>query len=259
MDFGICLNPLIPLRASANERSEMTDQLLFGESFRIYEYQDQWKYMERIDDGYTGWFNNQHYLVCSEADVRKIARSKIYTVNRPFNRCTFHGQHIFIPAGSRLPFFCHQKKSFILGNAEYLLHEELLEADTSRFVVLKNTAMHFLNAPYLWGGKTIFGIDCSGFIQVVFRIAGIDLPRDSHQQLGHGRMINSLEDAQPGDLLFFGQNKGAINHVGMLMEHDKIIHASGKVRIDRVDHQGIYNTESQSYTHTLRAIKCLIA
>lgn len=259
MDFGICLNPLIPLRASPNERSEMTDQILFGESFRIYEYHDQWQYVERIDDGYTGWFNNPHYLSCSEADIQKMARSSIYTVNQPFSRCTFNSQHIFIPAGSRLPFFHRHRRSFILGNDKYFLHEELLAADRSRIAILKETALNFLNAPYLWGGKTIFGIDCSGFIQVVFRIAGIDLPRDSHKQLGHGRVINSLEDAQPGDLLFFGKKRGDINHIGMLLEAGKIIHASGKVRVNPVDLHGIYSIEGQRYTHALRAIKSLIA
>ena len=123
--------------------------------------------------------------------------------------------------------------------------------------MIKN-AFYFLNSPYLWGGRTPFGIDCSGFVQIAARLSGISLPRDTQEQAEEGEIINLISEAKPGDLAFFDNIDGRIIHVGIILENGQIIHASGKVRIDTIDHQGIFNEESKKYSHQLRVIKRII-
>ena len=116
----------------------------------------------------------------------------------------------------------------------------------------------FLNAPYLWGGKTPFGVDCSGFTQMVYKLNGYKLMRDASQQSKQGEALSFIEESEPGDLAFFDNEEGNIIHVGIIMDDNYIIHASGKVRIDRLDHLGIYNAEINKHTHKLRVIKKII-
>jgi cell wall-associated NlpC family hydrolase len=123
---------------------------------------------------------------------------------------------------------------------------------------LVKTALLYLNAPYLWGGKTPFGIDCSGFTQMVYKINGYRLPRNAFDQVSQGDSLSFIEESEPGDLVFFDNEEGTIDHVGIIMENNYIIHAHGKIRIDRIDHTGIFNTETGNYTHALRVIKKII-
>ena len=123
---------------------------------------------------------------------------------------------------------------------------------------LVKTAFLYLNAPYLWGGKTPFGIDCSGFTQMVYKLNGYKLLRDVSQQATQGEALSFIEESQPGDLAFFDNSEGEIVHVGIIMKDNYIIHAYGKVRIDRLDQSGIYNTEARKHTHKLRVIKKII-
>ena len=121
-----------------------------------------------------------------------------------------------------------------------------------------STAFLYLNAPYLWGGKSPFGIDCSGFTQMVYKLCGYKLLRDAYQQSNQGDALSFIEESEPGDLAFFDNEEGKIIHVGIIMENNYIIHASGKVRIDRLDHLGIYNAEQNKHTHRLRVIKKIV-
>ena len=123
---------------------------------------------------------------------------------------------------------------------------------------LLKTAFMYLNAPYLWGGKTPFGIDCSGFTQMVYKLCGHKLFREAKQQATQGEVLSFIEESEPGDLAFFDNNEGVITHVGIIMKDNYIIHAHGKVRIDRIDHSGIYNVDSKRHTHKLRVIKKII-
>lgn len=129
--------------------------------------------------------------------------------------------------------------------------------DSLRELIIEYALMYY-NTPYLWGGRSPYGIDCSGLAQIVYRIAGIDLPRDASQQVNYGQNFSFVEEALPGDLAFFGDDAGAITHVGILWEQNRIIHASGRVRVDKIDHQGIFNEELKRYTHNLKVIKRVI-
>mgnify|MGYP001812336606 CR=1 FL=1 len=148
----------------------------------------------------------------------------------------------------------------LVGNTSLLQHE--FEGDTnsgkSKKSNLITTALQYLNAPFQWGGKTPFGIDCSGLSQMVYKINGYSLPRDAEEQAAQGDVLSFVEESEPGDLAFFDNNEGVITHVGIIMKNNYIIHAHGKVRIDRIDQTGIFNSELGAYTHKLRVIKKII-
>ena len=144
-----------------------------------------------------------------------------------------------------------------MSSAQILGHrfdgKELTETKSKSNIV--STALHYLNSPYLWGGKSPFGIDCSGFVQCVYQLHGIQLPRDAHLQAGHGEILGFIDESEPGDLAFFDDYEGKITHVGIIMPDYNIIHAFGKVRIDRLDQTGIFNKTLNTHTHKLRVIK----
>lgn len=258
MKFGICLNPIVPLRAAPKEKSEMTDQVLFGEDFQILEVSDRWKYIRRNSDGYEGWLNSQYYLQCSEDEINQLQEAPSYILPLPFTRLTVGNNSLILPAGSILPSFERENKIFRIGDHDYSLLDSLMENKKDKRSLIEETALQFINAPYLWGGKTIFGMDCSGFTQIIYRIAGIAIPRDSHQQVNFGTTVSFIEEAQTGELAFFSNDEGRITHTGIMLEGGRIIHASGKVRMDPIDQQGIYNRELKRYTHRLRVVKRMI-
>jgi len=168
-----------------------------------------------------------------------------------------HGHYIPITIGCSLPYFdgltCNLEgfEYHFDGQTNSVKHGKL-----PQFV--SEIASLYLNAPYLWGGRSPLGIDCSGFTQVVFKAAGVRLPRDAYQQAEVGQTLGFVEEASEGDLAFFDNAEGKIIHVGIVLKDRFIIHASGKVRIDKLDHQGIFNRETGKYSHTLRVIKRIV-
>ncbi|MGB8359752.1 MAG: C40 family peptidase, partial [Bacteroidales bacterium] len=164
------------------------------------------------------------------------------------------GSRMTIVPGSELFGFKDDFSAFSIADSEYRLDEPhastLLPHNT-----VTETAMQFLNAPYLWGGRTPLGIDCSGLVQISFKVHGIALPRDASQQAEKGVTVNFISDAKPGDVLFFSTDTDNITHTGLLLAKETIIHAAGRVRCDRVDHQGIWRDDQEKYSHRLRLIK----
>jgi cell wall-associated NlpC family hydrolase len=269
MNNGICLNAMIALHSGPSHQSEMTDQLLFGESFELLESRGAWRYIRRNTDGYEGWLESTDFVELPLEETSKKKPSETYVVQKPMARVKNHDQTMWIPGGSVLPHYDPGTGNFAIGGQNYFLmdHPSTIGNKTSPAGVKDPDAVHkcaeraalgYLNAPYLWGGKTIMGIDCSGLTQVVLRMCGYELPRDSHQQVHHGQVLDFISGARAGDLAFFDNEEGEVIHTGIMLGTNRIIHASSRVRVDYVDQQGIYNKELKKYTHKLRVIKKII-
>ncbi len=256
MDLFICTNVFIPLRAAPSHRSEMVSQIIFGERFSIIENSGTWIRVETLFDSYTAWIDSSQggYIGWDEGQSGIIAGRELICIRED-------GSQMTLVPGSELFGLSDDFSGFTIGGSKYRLkeaHSSLLTPHSSLLTPhssLSETAVQFLNAPYLWGGRTPLGIDCSGLVQVSCKIHGIPLPRNASQQAEKGVTVNFISDARPGDILFFSEETDNISHTGILMANETIIHAAGRVRLDRVDHQGIWRDDEGKYTHRLRLIK----
>ncbi len=252
--FAICNLAIIPLRAEPSDRSEIVSQVLFGEHFEILETQNQWSKIKLQYDDYEGWVDSKQYQTISEKSFKSLSKDAII-LNSDLVEYVTNPSNVLlpIPLGSSLSFLNHSEI-----NIENFEFEGMKTTGVKPKSDLITTAYMYLNAPYLWGGKTPFGIDCSGFTQMVYKLNGYHLLRDASQQSTQGDALSFIEESEAGDLAFFDNEEGKIIHVGIIMDNNYIIHASGKVRIDRLDHLGIYNAEQNRHTHRLRVIKKII-
>ncbi len=249
MEYGICHLGIIPMRIENSHQSEMVSQLLYGECYKIIEKRKKWVKIRLEWDGYEGWIDENQLIKISKENFDKITQSTIKISIDLVNYITTKDNLLFpILIGSDLR---------ALKILEHRFEGEFERTKKSKKSLI-STAYLFLNAPYLWGGKTLLGIDCSGFTQMVYKINGIKLNRDADQQALQGQTLSFIEESEAGDLAFFDNDEGKINHVGLLLENHYIIHASGVVRIDRIDQSGIFNIETQSHSHKLRYIKKMI-
>ncbi|MCZ8198537.1 MAG: C40 family peptidase [Flavobacterium sp.] len=252
--FGICNLAIIPLRIEPSDRSEIVSQILFGEHFEVLEQQKQWAKIKLQYDEYEGWVDSKQFQIISEADYQQLSSDAVILNSDLIEYITGPNNLLIpIPLGASLSFLSHNEI-----NTQNYDFEGLKISGQKPKSNLINTAFMYLNSPYLWGGKTPFGIDCSGFTQMVYKLNGYRLLRDASQQATQGEALSFIEESEPGDLAFFDNEEGNIIHVGIIMDDNYIIHASGKVRIDRLDHLGIYNAEINKHTHKLRVIKKII-
>ena len=239
----------------------MISQILFGEMYQVLEMDEKWVYVRLIHDGNEGWIDRKMYVPVSDEYVVKYRSESPMLTTEVFNIITKDGDYgnKLIVAGSVLPFFDAISKKMMIGEDSYTLVSKIKDVgiDSLRDLIIDYALMYY-NTPYLWGGRSPYGIDCSGLVQIVYRMAGIDLPRDAADQVNGGQDFSFVEEALPGDLAFFGDDTGVITHVGIIWEQNRIIHASGRVRVDKIDHQGIFNEELKRYTHNLKVIKRII-
>ena len=259
MKYGISELSIVPCRAEAADASEMVTQLLFGEHFKVLERRKNWSRIRQAFDGYESWIDNKQYILIDKEDYERYNKASLVSSLELLS--VLHnletGELITIPLGASLPEIENGKLT--IQNSTYKFEEQLAyQAQNFDKKNLVAVADMYLNTPYLWGGRSPFGIDCSGFTQLVYKLNGIKIPRDAYQQAELGDPLSFIEEAEPGDLAFFDNAEGKITHVGIILANNHIIHASGKVRVDRIDHQGIYNAETRDYSHKLRILKRIL-
>ena len=250
MKYGINILGLVPLRIAPKDQSEMISQILFGQHFKVLEFKKNWVRITLYSDNYEGWICSKQYMEIKKKDYDQLSLSIPEFSNDKISYLVDlkNSSEIAIPMGSTLPFFFNG-----LINIKGKKYKYLGEVSSKNIKDVIKYSMLFLNSPYLWGGKSFLGIDCSGFTQLVFSLCGIKIPRDAYQQIKLGKKL-IFSETKPGDLIFFIDEKDSIHHVGIALKDDKIIHASGKVRIDTLNKDGILNNGiiSHKYNSTVR-------
>lgn len=255
MEFGVCILSAVAVRERPDHRYEMVSQLLFGEMFEILEQRNGWYHIRVIYDSYQGWVpvDQAQPLEYDEYIALKNHPPLVTGDLLSFIQDRTHQTSFPISAGCSVYF--PENGNISLGGRVFHYPGQILDTSEPSHEGIPDHAMLFLNTPYLWGGRSVFGLDCSGFAQLVYKMAGIRIPRDAAVQSSQGETVHLVHEARSGDLLFFDNQEGEINHVGILLQEGFIIHAHGKVRIDRIDHNGIFDAEKNKYTHKLRLIK----
>ncbi|MCF8331028.1 MAG: C40 family peptidase [Bacteroidales bacterium] len=260
MTYGINLLSIIAVREAPSDKSEMVNQLLFGEVFEVEKIQSGWAYISSAHDNYKGWIDKKQMVGIGEEEYNRLNTVENFVstdiVQITHNKTT--GDLISVVAGSSFP-QVDELLNFNMAGRDFSY--EGLKGDLingTYFDQIPAIADMFKGAPYLWGGRSIFGLDCSGFTQIVFKIAGYRIARDSSEQAMQGKPVDFISSAKTGDLMFFDNDDGDIIHVGIYLENNKIIHAHGKVRVDNVDHHGIHNLDNRAYSHKLRLIKRMV-
>ena len=252
MKYYICTVPAAAIRKKASHKTEMINQLLFGETMELLKKKKSWLKIRSITDHYEGWIRSNQ----TEQITKKDIQDNSWVTADLFNTVIIAENKMYIPIGSTLPSYDEQGGH--IGTAEYRSTGTCINRNTTKpdEQIIQRLTQPWLNAPYLWGGRTPLGVDCSGLVQVIFKMIGIDLKRDAWQQAKQGMAIKDLNDVKCGDLAFFNDEEEIV-HVGILLNNSVIIHASGKVRIDKIDKKGIKNSDTGKRTHRLKTIRRL--
>ena len=236
MTYGICKLSAMALRKEDRHASEMVSQLLYNETYTVLDRTQEWLLVQTQFDHYEGWIQAKQFYEIGEEALFAMKQKKTYLINKVVSE--------------------HDGKLLTMSSPLFDPHPDAVEMPSAFHPELMvDHAKKLLDVPYLWGGRTAFGIECSGLVQVCARLSGLLLPRDASQQIECGELVYFLPETQPGDLAFFGNEDGRITHVGIVMGNEQIIHASGQVRIDFLDQTGIFNKERNEHTHLLQAVK----
>lgn len=232
--YGICTLSVVSVRREPSHESELVTELLFNDIYEVIEERGGWIYIKMEYDGYEGWIRSLQHFEIDEDAFKSLASREYSVVSSPIE--------------------LYDSKILTFGTSIYTSRSRCIESNS--FI---NNALSLLDVPYRWGGRSVFGIDCSSFVQLCAKTVGIRLPRDASQQVEMGEDVYFLTETQPGDIAFFENEEHRIVHVGILLDNERIIHASGKVRIDAIDHTGIFNKELGRHTHLLSTIKRITA
>lgn len=258
LHLAICPLSVVPMRSSPAQRSEMVSQLLFGETVEVLEEKGkQWCKVRASCDNFIGWVESNQLKAITPTEFDRFNTHFAY--NLELVQPVMGADH-FIPItmGARLPEFDGMR--FRLGEVYYTFSGQAVtpsDFQPSADFIIK-LAKRYLNTPFLWGGRSPFGMDSPALVQLVYQMAGFKVPREASAQIDIGENVDFIENAQAGDLAFFENNQGRITHVGILMPEFKIIHCYGGVRIDKIDHYGIYDENRQAYSKRLRLIKRIL-
>jgi hypothetical protein len=244
------------MRAEPSHRAEMVNQALFGEAFEIVDRKNEWTNIRLGHDGYMGWVLDRQIQGITHESYRRLVDEPQALVSDAVDLIEHDSPSLTrtVVAGSPLPFYQPAEQILQVGSEAFLFQGRTAQRLRTREELLLNAYL-YSNAPYLWGGRSAFGIDCSGLTQMAYRLTGFSLLRDASQQATQGRTLDFLDEAQAGDLVFFDNEAGQIVHVGIYVRENRILHASGSVRMDGLDSTGIYNAELGKHTHKLRLIK----
>lgn len=224
-----------PVRAENSDKAEIVTQLLYGESAEILEQKGNWTKVQMDYDDYIGWVDTKQLTPITDED---FAKRSTELITAPVLFYKKNNVKMLLSIGAEVE----------RENPQEVSQEDVRES-------IAEMALQFLEVPYLWGGRSFFGIDCSGFTQIIYKANGIKIPRDAYQQAELGVVLDFIEEAEKGDLAFFENEEGKIIHTGIMLDDQKIIHAHGKVRIDELDSIGIFNRDQNKHTHKLRFVK----
>lgn len=249
MPHAICPLSIVPVRREPSDRSEQVTQWLFGETADVLDPGGKWSRLRFHHDGYEGWVDAKQLAPAKDGvDVVPVRSAE------QFVHVDTAGGALILPFGAVLPSFT--SGTFEIGGERIgfpgRTSDRLGGTPVQRLLALKD---QWLNTPYLWGGRSPFGVDCSGLTQMLFLLCGVQLPRDAYQQAEVGTPVELIDLTATGDLAFFDDAEGRIIHVGIVLGDRRILHASGRVRIDTLDQQGIFNAAERRYTHRLRLVK----
>jgi cell wall-associated NlpC family hydrolase len=239
-------SPVAPLHATPQAAAVQTSQYVLGSRLELLSRSEPW-YRVRGEDGYLGWMHEGYLVVGDHAwatgweagvggePVVALGAELVDEQERTLARLPWGARLLGdLPGQYRMPDGRHG----VLASGEAVAVDRLYDRFPPRAESLLRTARRWLGAPYIWGGITPWGCDCSGFVQSVFWIHGIGLPRDSDQQARIGLTIEPGEafaDIRPGDLLFFAESAGRISHVAIALRGSEVIHCSlprGGVAVD---------------------------
>ena len=246
-----------PVRQEPSEGSEQLTQLLFGEVCEVLERLSRWTKIRSTVDGQEGWVD---FKMLTSTDIQYLISDIRTVVSVPMAVATDMetGEELMLTLGTRLPNYAHG--TFEVFNKKFLINPmqamKLVNAGATGAEICA-VAQSLLNAPYLWGGKNVMGMDCSGFTQVVYSVFGVNLLRNAREQITQGVLVPSLTEAQAGDLAFFDHadrdpQATNVSHVGILLDNKKIIHCSGCVHVDDIDEMGIHLPNGELTNHLVQ-------